>query len=105
MVMRDLCNIVSKETVTDEYMGEQIKYKKLNSFYANVRIVFSNNEDGLTNRQGLHHLEGHLVTQKDLTNIQYISYDNHIFQIILKNPQAKLKLYKLREVRYKDGQF
>lgn len=104
MVMRDLCYRLTTESVTDEYAGKQIIYKKGEHFYANVRIFFSYNEDGITNRQGIHHLEGALVTMENIDNVRYVAYDNHIFELILRNPQSKLYLYKIREVSYKDGQ-
>lgn len=102
--MRDLCYILETTTFKDDYQGEQIRYKKGKHFYANVREFFSYNEDGITNRQGIHHLEGALVTMTNLDKVRYIAYHNHIFELILRNPQSKQYLYKFREVAYKHGE-
>lgn len=104
MVMRDLCYILETTTEKDDYQGTQTIYKKKKHFYANVREFFSYNEDGITNRQGIHHLEGALVTMTNLDNVKYIAYQNHIFELILRNPQSKNYLYKFREVAYKHGE-
>lgn len=104
MIMRDRCwELEIKHEGLDEYLGEQITYKPTELFFANIRLLFSDNEDGVTNRQGLHHLEGYCVT-KHRTDSKYILYDGHIFQIRFENPHTKFHAYKIREVRYKDGQ-
>lgn len=98
MVLRDKVYICSYQEVQDEYGGSQVTFVRVKPIMCNVRIFFSQNEDGLQNRQGLPHLEGSLITRDEITT-KYIEYDNHYYQIMVKNPQAKQYAYKFREVR------
>ena len=56
MVLRDKVIILNRQEVVDEYGGSEIQFVPQKTIYANVRIFFSQNEDGLQNRQGLSHL-------------------------------------------------
>jgi len=99
MVLRDKVIIVSREEVIDEYGGSQIQFIPKKHIYANVRIFFSQNEDGLQNRQGLSHLEGTLYT-RDKIDTNYFAYDGNIYHILVRNPQSKQYLYKFRGVKH-----
>ena len=99
MVLRDKVIIVTREEVVDEYGGSEIQFVPQKTIYANVRIFFSQNEDGLQNRQGLSHLEGTLYS-RDAINTGYFMYDNNIYHIMVRNPQSKHYLYKFRGVRH-----
>ena len=99
MVLRDKVIIVTREEVVDEYGGSEIQFVPQKTIYANVRIFFSQNEDGLQNRQGLSHLEGTLYS-RDAINTGYFMYDNNIYHIMVRNPQSKQYLYKFRGVRH-----
>lgn len=99
MVLRDLVTVVDPVEVFDEYGGSQVDYKPVQEVYCNVRIVFSKNEDGLQNRQGLSHFEGTLITRDDFIT-DYFTYDGKIYHILIRNPQAKQYAYKFREVRH-----
>ena len=98
MVLRDLVTVVDPIEVFDEYGGSQVDYKPVQEVYCNVRIVFSKNEDGLQNRQGLSHFEGTLITRDDFIT-DYFTYDGKIYHILIRNPQSKQYAYKFREVR------
>lgn len=99
MVLRDKVIVVTREEVVDEYGGSEIQFVPQKTIYANVRIFFSQNEDGLQNRQGLSHLEGTLYS-RDAINTGYFMYDNNIYHIMVRNPQSKHYLYKFRGVRH-----
>ena len=99
MVLRDKVIILDRVETTDEYGGSQIQFIPKKHIYANVRIFFSQNEDGLQNRQGLSHLEGTLYT-RDRIDTGYFEYDGNIYHIMVKNPQSKQHLYKFRQVRH-----
>ena len=92
MVLRDKVIILDRVETIDEYGGSQIQFIPKKHIYANVRIFFSQNEDGLQNRQGLSHLEGTLYTG-------YFEYDGEVFHILNRNPQSKKYLYKFRGVK------
>ena len=98
MVLRDLVHVVTPVEVFDEYGGSSVTYRTVQKVYCNVRIVFSKNEDGLQNRQGLSHFEGTLITRDDFKT-DYFIYDGKIYHILIRNPQAKQYAYKFREVR------
>lgn len=100
MVLRDKVTILNRVETVDEYGGSQIQFVPVKHIYANVRIFFSQNEDGLQNRQGLSHLEGSLCSM-DAIPTGYFEYDGNIFHILVRNPQSKKYLYKFRGV--KDG--
>lgn len=99
MVLRDRITILKQVEVQDDYGGSQMNYVPVKRIYANVRIFFSQNEDGLQNRQGLSHLEGTLYT-RDRIDTGYFEYDGNIYHIMVKNPQSKQHLYKFRQVRH-----
>lgn len=98
MVCRDKVTVVQRVEVRDEYGGSDIKFVPVKTIYANVRIFFSQNEDGLQNRQGLSHLEGTLYS-RDAIHTNYFSYDGAIYHIMVRNPQSKHYLYKFRGVK------
>lgn len=98
MVLRDVVYPCIKEEVPDEFGGSKVTFVRQAPILCNVRIFFSQNEDGLQNRQGLPHLEGSLITRHKLPT-KYIEYDGHYYQIMVKNPQAKQGAYKFREVK------
>ena len=99
MVLRDKVIILDRVETIDEYGGSQIQFIPKKHIYANVRIFFSQNEDGLQNRQGLSHLEGTLYS-RDRVDTGYFEYDGNIYHIMVKNPQSKQHLYKFRQVRH-----
>lgn len=98
MVLRDLVTIVNPKEVFDEYGGSKVTYEPVRNVWCNVRIVFSKNEDGLQNRQGLSHFEGTLIS-RDTFETDYFTYNNKIYHILVRNPQAKQQAYKFREVK------
>lgn len=98
MVLRDLVTVVEPIETLDEYGGSEVEYRPVQRVYCNVRIVFSKNEDGLQNRQGLSHYEGTLIT-RDSFITDYFKYDGRLYRIQIRNPQAKQQAYKFREVR------
>ena len=61
MVCRDKVIVLNRVEVKDDFGGSKITFVPTKTIYANVRIFFSQNEDGLQNRQGLSHLEGSLI--------------------------------------------
>lgn len=99
MVLRDTIYILERKVNKDELGGSEVVFIPIQKVLANVRIFFSQNEDGLQNRQGLPHLEGSLITRDKLTT-KYFEYDGHYYQIMVRNPQAKQYVYKFREVRH-----
>ena len=99
MVCRDRVTILNRVETVDEYGGSEIQFVPMKQIYANVRIFFSQNEDGLQNRQGLSHLEGTLYS-RDAINTGYFMYDGNIYHIMVRNPQSKHYLYKFRGVRH-----
>lgn len=99
MVCRDVITVLTRAEVVDEYGGSSIQFIPKRKIYANVRIFFSQNEDGLQNRQGLAHLEGSLYT-RDKIDTDYFEYDGKIYHLTVRNPQAKYYLYKFRGVRH-----
>lgn len=101
MVLRDKVIILDRQEVRDAYGGSDITFVPVKHIYANVRIFFSQNEDGLQNRQGLSHLEGTLYS-RDAIPTGYFEYDGNIYHIMVRNPQSKQYLYKFRGVRH-DG--
>lgn len=101
MVLRDRVTVLDRREVRDAYGGSDIMFVPLHHIYANVRIFFSQNEDGLQNRQGLSHLEGTLYS-RDAIPTGYFEYDGNIYHIMVRNPQSKQYLYKFRGVRH-DG--
>lgn len=98
MVLRDKLTILQRQEVVDDFGGSEIQYIPVKSIYANVRIFFSQNEDGLQNRQGLSHLEGTLYTRDEITT-RYFEYNGDVYHIMVRNPQSKQYLYKFRGVR------
>ena len=98
MVLRDKVIILDRVETIDEYGGSQIQYIPKKHIYANVRIFFSQNEDGLQNRQGLSHLEGTLYS-RDAIPTGYFEYDGEVYHILNRNPQSKKYLYKFRGVK------
>ena len=98
MVLRDKVIILNRVETVDEYGGSQIQFVPVKHIYANVRIFFSQNEDGLQNRQGLSHLEGSLYS-RDAIPTGYFEYDGEIFRTLVRNPQSKHYLYKFRGVK------
>lgn len=99
MVCRDKVIILNRVETVDEYGGSDIQFVPMKHIYANVRIFFSQNEDGLQNRQGLSHLEGTLYS-RDAIPTGYFMYDGNIYHIMVRNPQSKNYLYKFRGVRH-----
>ena len=99
MVCRDRVIILNRVETVDEYGGSDIQFVPIKQIYANVRIFFSQNEDGLQNRQGLSHLEGTLYS-RDSIDTGYFMYDDNIYHIMVRNPQSKQYLYKFRGVRH-----
>ena len=97
MVLRDKVTIMNRVEVQDDYGGTKIDYVPIKTIYANVRLIFSQNEDGLQNRQGLSHLDGVLYSRDALTT-KYFEYDGSIYRVIVRNPQSKHYLYKFRGV-------
>lgn len=98
MVLRDKVIVLNRQEVVDEYGGSDIQFIPTKTIYANVRIFFSQNEDGLQNRQGLSHLEGTLYS-RDSIDTGYFMYDDNIYHIMVRNPQSKHYLYKFRGVK------
>lgn len=98
MVLRDLVTVVNPVETFDEYGGSTVEYQHIRDVWCNVRIVFSKNEDGLQNRQGLSHFEGTLIS-RDTFETDYFTYNNKIYHILVRNPQAKQQAYKFREVK------
>lgn len=98
MVLRDLVTIVNPIETFDEYGGSFVNYIPIRNVWCNVRIIFSKNEDGLQNRQGLSHFEGTLIS-RDYFETDYFIYNNKIYHILVRNPQAKQQAYKFREVK------
>ena len=82
MVCRDKVIVLNRVEVKDDFGGSNITFVPVKTIYANVRIFFSQNEDGLQNRQGLSHVE-----------------DGNIYHIMVRNPQSKHYLYKFRGVK------
>ena len=97
MVLRDKVIVMNRVEVQDDYGGTKIDYVPIKTIYANVRLIFSQNEDGLQNRQGLSHLDGVLYSRDALTT-KYFEYDGNIYHVIVRNPQSKHYLYKFRGV-------
>lgn len=98
MVCRDKVTILNRVEVKDDFGGSKITFVPTKTIYANVRIFFSQNEDGLQNRQGLSHLEGTLYS-RDAINTEYFKYEGNIYHIMVRNPQSKHYLYKFRGVK------
>lgn len=98
MVLRDLVTIVQPNEVEDDFGGSTVDYIPIRKVWCNVRIIFSKNEDGLQNRQGLSHYEGTLIS-RDKFDTEYFMYDGRLYHILIRNPQAKQQAYKFREVR------
>lgn len=99
MVLRDKVIVLQQENTMDDYGGSHMVYTPVKHIYANVRIFFSQNEDGLQNRQGLSHLEGTMYT-RDSIDTGYFEYEGHIYHIMVRNTQSKQYVYKFREVRH-----
>lgn len=99
MILRDKVIILTRRETVDDYGGSQIQFVPKKAIYANVRLFFSQNEDGLQNRQGLSHLEGTLCT-RDAIDTGYFEYDGNVYHILVRNPQSKQYLYKFRGVKY-----
>ena len=98
MVLRDLVTIVNPEETFDEYGGSSVEYRAIRNVWCNVRIIFSKNEDGLQNRQGLSHFEGTLIS-RDTFETDYFIYNEKVYHILVRNPQSKQQAYKFREVK------
>lgn len=99
MVLRDTIYVLERTVSKDEYGGNEIVFTPIQKVLANVRIFFSQNEDGLQNRQGLPHLEGSLIT-RDKLQTKYFEYEGDKFQIMVRNPQSKQFAYKFREIKH-----
>lgn len=98
MVLRDTVYVCNRVEEFDSYGGSKVVFNRIKPIKCNVRLFFSQNEDGLQNRQGLPHLEGSLVS-RDIFPTDYFEYDGHFYNILIRNPQAKQQAYKFREVR------
>ena len=96
MVCRDKVVILNRVEVKDDFGGSDITFVPVKTI-PNMK-VFSQNEDGLQNRQGLSHLEGTLYSRDAITT-EYFKYDGNIYHIMVRNPQSKHYLYKFRGVK------
>ena len=96
MVCRDKVVILNRVEVKDDFGGSDITFVPVKTI-PNMKF-FSQNEDGLQNRQGLSHLEGTLYSRDAITT-EYFKYDGNIYHIMVRNPQSKHYLYKFRGVK------
>lgn len=97
-VLRDRITLLNREATTNEYGDSKPTYTPVDEIWANVRVVLSQNEDGLQNRQNLSHYDGTVICFKPIN--KYFSYQGQIYSILVRNPQAKGKYaYKFRMVK------
>lgn len=102
-VLRDRIWELRKEVQVNEYGDEKAVFHKERPMWSNVRIVFSQNEDGLQNRQGLSHREGTIITRTPF-NHRFFEYQGEVFYLLVRNPQV-VRQYGYKFRRVKDGDY